>query len=242
MSKVIQRFIICMFVGIFLFASFPFVAFANAAEPPSLVILVKDPPRDLSIILLSDENRPEPSVQTVAWEGYYSFYSRDLEKETNLVFKISSGGTSFEWSPQEPLQGYNNVFTLNLQDQTVRAGKYPLRAVLLILLRLLITFLIEGCIFALFGFKEKRSWIVFFAVNAFTQGALNLWLNVEGSLLPSYLLVTLIIGEFFVFAVEMVAFPCLLHEHKNTRAFLYVFVSNFVSLLAGGLLISFLPV
>jgi hypothetical protein len=106
----------------------------------------------------------------------------------------------------------------------------------------MITLLIEGFIFFLFQFKEKRSWLAFLVINLVTQGALNIWLNVEGSLMPSYLFITLVIGEILVFAVELVAFPLLIKEHKNSRIFIYVFVANLVSLIAGGYLISFLPV
>jgi hypothetical protein len=231
-----------MIAGIIMVSMMPMIAYALAAEPPSLVILVKDPPKDLSVVLVVDDVQTEATVRKVAWEGYYAFYSRDMQKESDYVFKITVGEESFELAPASSLKGYDNVYTLDVDAQTFTPGKYPLRAVLLVLIRLLITLLIEGFIFVLFGFKEKRSWITFFVVNIITQGALNIWLNVEGSLMPSYLFITLVIGEILVFAVELVAFPLLIKEHKNSRIFIYVFVANLVSLIAGGYLISFLPV
>lgn len=242
MNRSIRRAVICMLIGAAVVAALPLASFANAAEPPALIILVKDPPEECSIVLVSGHTQTEAAVRKVAWEGYYAFYSRDLQKDGDYRFKISTGAESFECSLKAPLEGYNNVYTLDVAERTFYSGKYPLRALLLILLRLLITLLIEGFVFLLFGFKEKRSWIVFLAVNIITQGALNIWLNVEGSLMPSYLIVTLVIGEIFVFAVEAVAFFLLLEEHKGIRLFLYVFVSNLISLIAGGCLISCLPV
>jgi hypothetical protein len=79
-------------------------------------------------------------------------------------------------------------------------------------------------------------------INLITQGALNIWLNNGGSLMPSYLLFGLIIGEVFVFATEMIAFPIFMREHKKSRILIYSFIANFISLIAGGYIISVLPV
>lgn len=242
MSRFIRGAIICALAAGLIFAALPLVAFANSAEPPALVILVKDPPKDISIVLMAEHTQTEASVRKVAWEGYYAFYSRDIQKGNDYIFKITIDNESFERSLDSPLEGYNNVYTLNVSERTLSPGKYPLRALFLILIRMLITLLIEGFVFVLFGFKEKRSWIVFFAINLLTQGALNIWLNVEGSLMPSYLIVTLVIGEIFVFAFEAVAFQLLVKEHRGIRIFFYVFVANLTSLIAGGCLISCLPV
>jgi len=242
MNKISKRLLLLGVIGMLILLAIPINAFANAAEPPSLIILVKNPPADLKIVLLSDEMRPEANVRTVAWEGYYSFYSRDLQKGGSFIFKITTGDESFEWSPDVPLAGYNNVFTLDLAERRITSGKYPFRAAMLVALRLLLTLLLEAVIFMLFKFKEKRSWIVFLVINVLTQGALNIWLNIEGSLMPAYLLIALVVGEVLVFAIEMVAFPLLIREHKTGRVFLYVFIANVVSFLAGGYAIMFLPV
>ncbi|GLC31204.1 hypothetical protein bsdE14_26140 [Clostridium omnivorum] len=60
--------------------------------------------------------------------------------------------------------------------------------------------------------------------------------------MPSYLILSLIIGEFFVFVIEMIAFPILVKEHGKSRSLVYAFIANFVSLIAGGYIISVLPV
>ena len=109
-------------------------------------------------------------------------------------------------------------------------------------MRLLLTLLLEGIIFWLFWFREKRSWLIFLAINLVTQGVLNIWLNSGGSLIPSYLIFNLIIGEFFVFAAEMYAFPIFIKEHKKSRILMYAFIANLMSLIAGGYIISVLPV
>jgi hypothetical protein len=49
-------------------------------------------------------------------------------------------------------------------------------------------------------------------------------------------------GEFFVFAAEMIAFPLLINEYKKSHSFSYAFIANLISLFAGGFIITILPV
>lgn len=220
----------------------PVTAAANSAEPPSLVILINNPSDDLSIVLISNENKPEAIVRRVAWEGYYVFYSRDLQKDGEYTFKVTSNGESFECTLEAPLQHYNNVVTLDVSNRELKPGKYPFRSGLLVSIRVLLTLLLEGIIFWLFRFRKKRSWLIFLAINLVTQGALNIWLNSGGSLLPSYLIISLIVGEFFVFVAEMIALPSFIKEHKKSRIIICAVVANFISLITGGYIISVLPV
>lgn len=178
----------------------------------------------------------------MAWEGYYVFYSRDMQVQGDYVFQVTTGEESFEVIFNEPLKGYDNVLTLDLSRGTLKQGTYPLRSVILVGLRLLLTLLIEAAIFWIFGFKEKKSWLVFVIINLITQGVLNIWLNSGSALLPSYLMISLILGEIVVFVAEMIAFPIFIKEHTKPRILTYVFIANLISLIAGGYIISILPV
>ncbi|MBL4937001.1 hypothetical protein JK636_14700 [Clostridium sp. YIM B02515] len=218
------------------------IVLANSAQPPSLVILVNNPPEDLSIVLVSNGSQPKARVRRVAWEGYYAFYTSDMQVTSQYTLKVTTNGESFDCTIGTPLQHYNNVFTLNLSNRELRSGTYPFRRALLVTIRLLLTLLLEGIIFWLFNYRQKRSWIIFFYVNIVTQGVLNIWLNSGGPLMPSYLIFSLILGEFFVFMAEMIAFPILVKEHGQSRSLIYAFVANFISLIAGGYIISVLPV
>ena len=221
---------------------FPVSASANSAEPPALVILVNNPPEDLVITMISDNEQKKAKFLRSAWEGYYVFYSRDMRGNGKYTFKVTANGESFECTLRESLQTYHNVVTLDLSGQKLTPGKYPFRLVLLVSMRLLLTLLIEGIIFWIFGFKQKRSWLIFLAINIVTQGALNIYLNSSGSPINNYLIFSLIFGEFFVFSTEMIAFPIFIKEHKWSYNFLYAFVANLISLVAGGLMITLLPV
>jgi hypothetical protein len=220
----------------------PIIIFANSAEPPSLIILINNPPEDLSIVMISNEEQPEAMVRRVAWEGYYVFYSSQMQSDGEYTFKVTSNGKSFECTFTKPIKRYNEILTLDLSSQKLSYGKYPFRSVLLVSMRLLLTLLIEGIVFWLFGFREKGSWLIFLIINLITQGGLNIWLNSEASSMSTYLILTLIIGEFFVFLVEIIGFENLIREKKRKVILGYVLLANLISLIAGGYMISILPV
>ena len=72
---------------------------------------------------------------------------------------------------------------LDLQSRTLTAGQPWWRQPLLVFLRVALTLLLEGIVFFLFGYRQKRSWILFFLVNGLTQLFVNLLLlNFVGAL------------------------------------------------------------
>ncbi|MDD3169971.1 MAG: hypothetical protein PHC91_10990, partial [Eubacteriales bacterium] len=169
MNKTYKRMVLIMVLSTLMAACVPAAVSANSAEPPSLLILVNNPPDDLSIIMESGDKKTKAIPQRIAWEGYYVFYSRDMQSHGEYRFKISAGGENFEYTPDAPLQRYNNVYTLNLANRELTPGTYPFRTVLLVSIRLLLTLLLEGMIFWLFGFRLKSSWLAFLAINLVTQ-------------------------------------------------------------------------
>jgi len=242
MKNTVKSLLIAMLLAMMLLSILPMTAFANSAEPPSLVIIVNNPPKDLKIVMISNNSSPEAEVKKVAWEGYYVFYRTDMQKNSKYTFKVTTKGESFECTLDVPLESYNNVATLDLERKQLTTGKYPFRKALLVLIRVALTLLIEGIIFLLFKFRQKRSWLVFLFINLITQGLLNIWLNQGGSLMPSYLLIGLIFGEIIVLIVEMIAFPFFIKEHNDDLVIKYAFTANFISLIAGGYIIAYLPV
>lgn len=207
------------------------------------MILVNNPPEELTIELVSPDYTKEAKVRQVAWERYYLFYSRDLQTGNNYNFRVTTTKKSFTCSIEGALDHYNNVYTLDLSRQELSPGKYPFRAAVLITLRVLLTLIIEGIIFWIFGFRDKRSWIIFLIINLITQGALNILLNSAATPFQNYFLIfSLIFGEFFVFLAEMIAFPILIKEYGKLHSVIYAFVANLISLIAGGYIIALLPV
>lgn len=241
-----KRLLFIIILCTLMISNLPIKVSANSAEPPSIVILVNNPPKDLSIELVSGKYQAEGKQRRVAWEEYYVFYSRDLmelqKSSAKSALRVTTNGESFELIIKAPMQSYNNVFTLNVKNRVLTPGKYPFRQALLVSIRVLLTLIIEGMIFGLFRFRQKRSWFIFLVVNLVTQGVLNIWLNNGGSVLPSYLIFNLIIGEIFVFIAEIIALPRLINEHDKKYNMIYTFIANLISFIAGGYIITVLPV
>ncbi len=217
------------------------VCYGNSAEPPSILIIVDNAPDDLEISIRLDNTYAKAMKTDKVVETYFTFYSHGLRTAGDYTLRISSGSGTFEISLDKPMKLYNNIFTLDLNNQTLTAGKSVSRSIFLVSLRLTLTLLIEAMAFWLFGFRAKKSWIVFLITNLITQGALNIWIN-GFTPLGSYMILTLIFGEILVFIVEIMAFLILVQEHRRIRTFLYVIIANLLSLFAGGYIITVLPI
>lgn len=136
---------------------------------------------------------------------------------------------------------YTRDFVSNLvydwQTNTVRAATpAPLRFLTRLAATLVPTLIIEGAVLWLFGFREKRSWLVFLAVNAATQLGLHL---VTGAALAqagwhflNYFL-TVILQELVIWGAEAAAYALLLKERSRARRVGYAFTANIVSFVLG---------
>jgi hypothetical protein len=211
--------------------------FANSAEPPSILIIVPNAPKDLEISL----GNVKAGRRDKAIESYYTFSRYDI-KSTDNTLRFTTSNKSFEITVNVSRPSYNNIFTLNLKNQTLSPGKSLSRSITLPSLRVILTLIIEGIVFFLFGYRRKRSWLVFIIVNLVTQGILNIWLAGNYSPLNNYLIFSLIGGEIVVFIVEIIAFLILVKEHGRLRTASFVVLANLLSLIAGGYLITVLPV
>jgi len=217
------------------------ICYANAAEPPSILIIVFNAPEDLEISMGSVHTLVKAKRTDKLFESYYTFYSMDIKTAGDYTIKVATGNSSFEISLDKPLKYYNNIYTLDLKNQTLTPGKSLVRSSVLVSARVIFTLLIEGIVFYLFGYRQKRSWIAFILINLGTQGALNIWIN-GASPLQSYIILSLIFAEIRIFIVESFAYLVSVKERNSLITFLYVIVANFLSLVAGGYLITKLPI
>ena len=242
--------ILVLFItAVLLCISLPTAVYANAAEPPSLTVIVSNPPDDLSLSLqLADMSQSEAIVlpkERKAWETYYRFFNHlspsgndSLDGATLIV---RSGDQSFECAlPAGSFDRYNNLLSLDLQTESLTIGQSPLRVPSLAAMRVALTLLIESAVFFLFGYRKRRSWLAFLAVNIVTQGGLNAMLTGPG--ISPYWMLGYIFGEIVVVAVEVVALTCIIREFKRSRTALCIVAANVASLVLGGLLITYLPV
>lgn len=224
-------------------------ALANSAEPPGLTIIVSFPPGDLSLSIRfadgSTTNAVQLQKEQKAWESYYRFFygmvasTRPSLEGATLI--VQSSENTFECLlPESSFSQYNNLLTLDVENQSITEGQSSARLFLLVSMRVILTLLIEGLIFFAFGYRNKVSWIAFVVINLITQGVLNALLT--GPNLGSYWIFGFFLYEIIIFIVEITAFALILKEHKKGRAVHYALTANFASLFLGGVLISYLPI
>jgi hypothetical protein len=140
---------------------------------------------------------------------------------------------TFDLSSVEIVNGqdiYLNQGTV-IEEIPVELGKLALSVLGLIAL----TLFIELLIMLAFGYRDKKAFIKVGIVNVITQlilqvmvlyGYVYVWSSFGA-------LAYLVIGEFVVFIIEIVAFRIILKEKTKGRATLYAFVANLASFILG---------
>lgn len=235
---------VCLFFLLYLVVFFclPITAYPNSAEPPALIIILKNAPGDVTVSIVSADSTKEGRKSKTAWETYYTFYRRDLGNNSEITLRVSGNDQYYEQTVEKQyLTGYNSIITLDFAARTISPGKLLSRSILLVTLRVFFTLAIEGVFFFLFGFRHKRSWIVFLGMNILTQGFLNIVLN-GASPFASYLILTLIFIEFWIFLAEILGALIFIKEHRKIRRISYVLMANTASLVLGSYLITRLPI
>ncbi|AEE95601.1 hypothetical protein [Mahella australiensis] len=220
----------------------PMVAYANSAEPPTLIVIMKNAPEDVSVSAISAGRITEGEKIERAWETYYVFYNEDIMDDKEITLRVCGNGTSYDQViEQQYLTGYNNIVTLDFSKRTITEGKLLSRSIVLVTLRVSLTLVIEGIIFFLFGFRDKNSWIAFLIINLLTQGALNIVINSVAPI-AGYMILSLLFIEFFVFIAEIIGVLAFIKEYGILRRVSFVVVANLASLVLGGYLITVLPI
>ena len=255
--------VLCVIAAVVFCLAVPLPASANSMEPPELTVVVMDPPEDLELSLMVCREGQEGSIAAdayhIAWEGYYlfrpwnfpDFWDRKAQDIT-MELLVETGGGSFaiplDAQAREENTGryYNGLCVLDLQARTLTPDTPWWRQPVLVCLRVALTLLLEGLVFLLFGYRQRRSWAVFLLVNLFTQGAVNLALHL---LIPTGTDYFVVLGLFFytpmellVLVVEIAAFRLLLRERTKGRAAGCAAVANLLSWGLGGLLLACLPI
>ena len=226
----------------------PICASANSAEPPMLTIICDNCPSDTVVFCeckTSDDIYWQETVKTTtAWESYFDIFSWNVnwnEDLTSFNIKVVSAEKSFELKLTNTNR-YSSYYTLDFDEGYLRSGEKPLRTQMLIVLRVVLTLVIEGAVFWLFKYRSKRSWIVFAVINVITQSFLNISISREGPPLEYYWFIGYILIEILIFAAEMIAIPVAINEQSKLKGVLFAFAANTASLILGGFIIMFLPI
>ena len=228
-----NRFIIALTLALILTTSFPAVLCdANSGPPPAIIIAVSGARHNLTMSI----GAQTPEREDKPFTSYFIFDQYDLHM-SELGLTVIADDKAFNL-PISTNMTYRNYFKLDLVKQTLtRVDTLPGTEHIPFLM-IISTLLIEGIVFYLFGYRQRRSWQIFLAVNLVTQLALINFLSQGISFADTYIILDLIIGEIGVFVVEMIAFGILLRERGPIRRFSYVILANFLSLFLGGYIIS----
>lgn len=241
-----------------LFAALPFEVWAvGPYQPPTLTLVVYGAPKDTEMRVILQHEGEEVNVpleyERRGWESYYRLYraaawqinawygnAHDF-KDATLVL-ISGGGEKRVPIPDGLLsdRGFNETLTLRYATGALRYGLPVWRAPLLVGMRVLAALLIEGIIFRLCGYTEKKSWLLFLLINVVIHGALNIfcsgWLNVNPAMYWIYFLLI-----FVSFLLEITAFLLLVDERERDITISYLVKANLASHAVNFLMISALP-
>lgn len=123
------------------------------------------------------------------------------------------------------------------ETNTVRdATPSPLRFLARLASTLIPTLVVEGVVFWLFKFRERRSWLVFCAANLVTQLGLHLVLTTNVLIAgthPMFYAMVFVPAELVIFLVEAIAYALLLREGDRRQRVGCAALSNVASALAG---------
>ena len=154
------------------------------------------------------------------------------------AFRIAVSGPDGAQATDEPFT--RTVFythltydweTNSITRATSPAGFYGVQ----FLSTLVPTLIVEGVLLWLFGFRARRDWLVFLAVNLVTQAGLHLWIAADlvsiGDSALQYLV--LLVAEVPILLVELIAYVFLLKEYSGLRRAAYAACANIASYAVG---------
>ena len=125
--------------------------------------------------------------------------------------------------------------TVDWAARTANAPSPAMAYALQFLCMLLPTLLIEGLLLFAFGYRSKRSWLVFLLVNLVTQGGFAVYLAVTvlNHGVSGWSLIFYIPIEVIITLVELLLYRRLLTEKNKARAAVYAIAANLCSAVLG---------
>mgnify|MGYP000316242990 CR=1 FL=1 len=125
--------------------------------------------------------------------------------------------------------------TVDWAKRTANVPSPAMAYALQFLCTLLPTLLIEGLLLFVFGYRSKRSWLVFLLVNLVTQGGFAVYLAVTvlNHGVSGWSLIFYIPIEVIITLVELLLYRRLLTEKNKARAAVYAIAANLCSAVFG---------
>lgn len=167
--------------------------------------------------------------------GEYVYSYHGLPDTFRLAVATSEGAQAVEQPYTRQL--FHTVLVYDWATNTAQAVTPSLLFYLAQLCSTLVpTLVIEGLILLAFGFRKRRTWLMFLLVNVVTQVGLHLYFATRTELAQMdfdlYLLM-LFPAELIIFLVELFAYDLLWKEHSPSRRALYALCANAASFTLG---------
>ncbi len=236
-----------IFFAFLLLCAMAVPAFANSAEPPAITVLTTNLPEDAVLTFETAAGEVlefrQVRLTTKAWERQYRlWYPWEYKHSEGDKLRITVAENCFTIPlPAGQELGYNTLITLDYEAGTLTLGQNPWRQPVLTTIRLTLTLLVEGLVFLAFGFRERKSWMIFLVLNLLTQAWLNSVIN-QNAFSNGYWVLMLYLMEFAIFAAETLAVSVLVKEQKRWKRIACSLSANAASLAVGVVLISWLPI
>ena len=245
-----------LLIAVLAFAIAAFLPFGAASakqvRTPGLLIFVINAPKDLKLFTqFRNSALPEPQeMQRTSryWETYYNYYYQQLpgrfdEDFIGAKLIVRSSQYSYELPiPRDPeMRVDKRMMSLDLKQGTLIYGEPGWRAPLSVAGRVLLTLVLEGAVFFLFGLRDKMSWLGFFILNLITHSLLSSFLvhpiEAKGDffMLVSYsVAIILVEAGIYYFTFREV--------ELSPKMLLFALVANLVGFFLGNLIMPYFPV
>ena len=138
------------------------------------------------------------------------------------------------------LRGYDNLISLDFESQEITEGKTPMHIFLAVLIGTLLSVLVEMGIFYLFGFRQKRSWIIVVSMAVLIHGLTKLYVYIIFPEISSQVFF-LVAADIFLLPLKVFFLFNLVKEHKISHRIIFLFTSFAACLLLVFLLLNILP-
>jgi hypothetical protein len=223
----------------------------NQLRTPGLSIFVLNAPKDLKLsIQYRNSALPEPlEMQRTSryWEAYYNYYYQRLQGRfdedfigAKLIVRSSQYAYELPISRDPEIRVDKRLMTLDLKHGRLVYGEPDWRAPLSVAGRVILTLVLEGAVFFLFGMRNKLSWIGFFILNliihSLVSGLLAHPIEVKGDM---FMLVFYIVGVTFVEAgIYYFTFK---EIELSGKALLLALIANLVGFSMGGWIMPYFP-
>jgi len=245
-----------LLIAVLAFAIAAFLPFGAASakqvRTPGLLIFVINAPKDLKLFIqFRNSALPEPQeMQRTSryWETYYNYYYQQLpgrfdEDFIGAKLIVRSSQYSYELPiPRDPeMRVDKRMMSLDLKQGTLIYGEPGWRAPLSVAGRVMLTLVLEGAVFFLFGLRDKMSWLGFFILNLITHSLLSSFLvhpiEAKGDffMLVSYsVAIILVEAGFYYFTLREV--------ELSPKMLLFALVANLVGFFLGNWIMPHFPV